>query len=62
MAASWKTINVDGSHIRTYLRVPDGYGPFPAVLVSQHELGVNEFIQDIVNNLAIVAKAAATHP
>ena len=45
-----------------YLRVPDGYEPFPAVLVSQHEPGVNECIQDIVNNLAIVAKAAATHP
>ena len=62
MAASWKTIDVDGSDMRMYHSVPDGSGPFPAVLISQHGLGVNGFIQAIVNNLAIVAKAAATHP
>ena len=52
MAASWETIKVDGSDMRMYLSIPDGSGPFPAVLVSQHGPGVNEFIQDIVNNLA----------
>jgi len=52
MAASWETINVDGSDMRMYLSVPEGSGPFPAVLVSQHGPGVNEFIQDIVNKLA----------
>ena len=52
MAASWETIKVDGSDMRMYLSVPDGSGPFPAVLVSQHGPGVNEFIQDVVNNLA----------
>ena len=52
MAASWETIKVDGSDMRMYLSVPDGSGPFPAVLVSQHGPGVNEFIQDIANNLA----------
>ena len=52
MAASWETIKVDGSDMRMYLSVPEGSGPFPAVLVSQHGPGVNEFIQDIVNKLA----------
>ena len=52
MAASWETIKVDGSDMRMYLSIPDGSGPFPAVLVSQHGPGVNEFIQDIVNDLA----------
>ncbi len=58
MAASWKTINVDGSDMRMYLSVPDGSGPFPSVLVSQHGPGVNEFIQDIVNNLTKEGYAA----
>ena len=52
MAASWETIKVDGSDMRMYLSVPESAGPFPAVLVGQHGPGVNEFIQDIVNNLA----------
>ncbi len=52
MAASWETIKVDGSDMRMYLSIPDGSGPFPAVVVSQHGPGVNEFIQDIANNLA----------
>ena len=52
MAASWETITVAGSEMRMYLSVPDGSGPFPAVLISQHGGGVNEFIQDIANNLA----------
>ena len=52
MAGSWETIKVDGSDMRMYLSIPDGSGPFPAVLVSQHGPGVNEFIQDISNNLA----------
>ena len=52
MAASWETIKSDGSDMRMYLSVPEGSGPFPAVLVSQHGPGVNEFIQDTVNKLA----------
>ncbi len=52
MAASWETIKVDGSDMRMYLSVPEGSGPFPAVLVSQHGPGVNEYIQDFVNKLA----------
>ena len=36
MAASWETINVDGSDMRMYLSIPNGSGPFPAVVVSQH--------------------------
>ena len=53
MAASWETIKVDGSDMRMYFSIPDGSGPFPAVVISQHGPGVNEFIQDIANNLAI---------
>ena len=52
MAASWETIKVDGSDMQMYLSVPEGSGPFPAVLVSQHGPGVNDYIQDFVNKLA----------
>ena len=52
MAGAWETTKVDGSDMRMYVSIPEGAGPFPAVLVSQHGPGVNEFIQDVVNNLA----------
>jgi len=38
--------------MRMYLSIPDGSGRFPAVLVTRQGPGVNDFIQDIVNDLA----------
>jgi carboxymethylenebutenolidase len=42
-----------------YVSLPDGDGPFPAVVVSQHGGGVDQFIRDIADRLAGEGYAAA---
>ena len=58
MASSWETLHVDGAHMRAYLSLPDGGGPFPAVVVSQHGGGVDQFIRDMSDRLAEAGYAA----
>ena len=58
MASSWETLHVDGAHMRAYLSLPDGGGPFPAVVVSQHGGGVDQFIRDMADRLAEAGYAA----
>jgi carboxymethylenebutenolidase len=38
--------------MRVYLDAPRGAGPFPAVIVAQHGMGVDKFIEDRVEKLA----------
>jgi carboxymethylenebutenolidase len=45
MPGRWDTVNVDGGSMRCYVSVPDGNGPFPAVVVIQHAGGVDEFVR-----------------
>ena len=52
MSSSWETIQVNESAMGIYLGIPQGRGPFPAVVVSQAVGGVDEFIQTIVDRLA----------
>src|SRR4029453_1274598 len=42
-----------------YVSVPSGTGPFPAVVVIQHQTGVDEFIQGIAERLADAGYVAA---
>ena len=44
-------LNVGGSDMELYASVPDGSGPFPAVVVAQHATGVDKFIKDIAHKL-----------
>jgi dienelactone hydrolase len=39
MASFWESIKVDGEDMKLYVSVPDGEGPFPAVVVIQHQGG-----------------------
>jgi carboxymethylenebutenolidase len=50
--SSWQEIDSDGSPMRLYVSVPAGAGPFPALLVMQHQGGVDEFIQGITEQLS----------
>jgi len=52
MASSWETIQVDGSDMRIYVSAPEGAGPFPAVVVIQHQGGVDTFVQEMTDRLA----------
>lgn len=52
MASRWDTVDIDGGAMRCYISVPRGDGPFPAVVVSQHAGGVDEFIRAMSDRLA----------
>jgi len=52
MASFWEHIQVDGSSLDVYVSVPDGLGPFPAVVISHHGGGVDQFIQETTDRLS----------
>src|SRR5437867_10713976 len=52
MPSRWDTPSVDGETMRCYVSVPDGAGPFPAVVVIQHAGGVDEFVRRMSDRLA----------
>lgn len=52
MASTWDSVTVDGATMKLYLSVPDGTGPFPAVVVIQHQGGVDEFIEEMTDRVA----------
>ena len=52
MASTWESTTVDGDEMKMHLSVPDGAGPFPAVVVIHHHWGVDGFTQDVTQRLA----------
>ena len=52
MILSWENTKVDGSLMKLYLGLPDGQGPYPALVVIQHQGGVDEFVQEMVKKIA----------
>ena len=59
MASTWESVNVDGQDMDVYVNMPNGPGPFPAVVVSQHGGGVDQFIREMADRLAAEGYAAA---
>ena len=59
MASAWESVAVDGQGMDLYLSLPSGPGPFPAVVVSQHGSGVDQFIRDMADRLAAEGYVAA---
>jgi carboxymethylenebutenolidase len=59
MPSRWDTVTVDGGSMRCYISVPDGTGPFAAVLVIQHAGGVDEFVRGRADKLAEAGFLAA---
>ena len=58
MPSFWEKVQVNGADMDVYVSVPDGSGPFPAIVVAQHATGVDKFIQDVVGKLAKAGYAA----
>jgi carboxymethylenebutenolidase len=52
MANSWEHVQVAGNDMRLFVSVPDGPGPFPAVVVIQHQGGVDDFVEDMTQRIA----------
>ena len=59
MASSWESIAVTGRDMDLYVSLPEGSGPFPAVVVSKHGGGVDQFIRDMSDRLAAEGYVAA---
>ena len=55
----WRETDCDSSAMRIYLGAPPGAGPFPALLVMQHQGGVDEFLQQATERLARAGYLAA---
>jgi carboxymethylenebutenolidase len=52
-------VTVEGRPMDIYVGVPDGKGPFPAVVVMFHRAGIDAFTKDRVDRLAAAGFAAA---
>jgi carboxymethylenebutenolidase len=52
MASFWESIKVDGEDMKLYVSVPDGTGPFPAIVVIQHQGGVDDFVEEMTQRIA----------
>lgn len=57
--SNWQETESDGSIMRLHLSVPDGPGKFPALVVMQHQGGVDEFLQRTTERLAQAGYVAA---
>ena len=52
MASFWENLQVDNHEMSVYSSIPEGSGPFPAVLIAHPASGVGEFTQSIAARLA----------
>ena len=59
MASFTETVKVDNRDMDLYVSMPDGTGPFPAVVVAQHAGGVDTFICGMTDRLAEAGYVAA---
>src|SRR4026207_1284366 len=64
--SKWQETDSDGSAMRLHVSAPAGAGPFPGIVVIQHQGGVEAFIQQTTQRLAragyIAAAPAPYHP
>lgn len=52
MVDFWERVQVDGNDMQLFVSVPNGSGPFPAVVVIQHQGGLDEFVQEMTQRIA----------
>lgn len=57
--ANWQQVETDGSTMRMHVSTPDGPGPFPGLVVIQHQGGIDEFMQQMTRRLAEAGYVAA---
>jgi carboxymethylenebutenolidase len=57
--SNWQETESDSSKMRLYMSSPEGAGPFPGLVVMQHQGGVDEFLQQITERLGHAGYIAA---
>lgn len=58
-SSSWEQTQSDNSVMPLHVSQPDGAGPFPAVVVIQHQGGVDAFVQNMTRRFADAGYLAA---
>ena len=58
-SSNWQQTVSDNNSMPLYVSVPEGAGPFPALVVIQHQTGVDAFIQGMAQRLADAGYLAA---
>jgi carboxymethylenebutenolidase len=58
MPERWDTIEVNGGKMRCYVALPGGEPPWEAVVVIQHAGGVDDFVRDMSDRIALAGFAA----
>src|SRR5918996_2583274 len=58
-SSSWQQTESDNSVMPMHVSLPADSGPFPAVVVIQHQSGVDEFIKKMTGRLADAGYVAA---
>ena len=58
-SSSWQQTESDHNVMRMHLSLPAGSGPFPAMIVIQHQGGVDEFVEKMTVRLADAGYVAA---
>ena len=59
MQSSWEQTKVNEGLMRLYVSLPEGSGPFPGVVVIQHQGGLIEFVQEMTRKVASAGYVAA---
>ena len=59
ISSSWQQSESDNNAMPLYVSLPDGNGPFPALVVIQHQTGIDEFMQGMAQRLAGAGYVAA---
>ncbi len=57
--SKWQEADSDGNAMRMHVSAPIGAGPFPGIVIMQHQGGVDEFVQQITQPLAQAGYIAA---
>ena len=52
MASFRESVGVDGKAMKVYVSVPNGTGPFPAIVVIQHRDGLDDFTEEMTDRVA----------
>lgn len=59
IVSTWQETESDAHLMRVFVSAPAAGGPFPGLIVMQHQGGVDEFIREITQRLAEAGYAAA---
>ncbi len=58
MESKWEQVKVENGTMGLFVSRPDGEGPFPGIVVAQHREGIDGFVKEMTNRLALMGYVA----